>query len=189
LKEAKWKKYYWLDLDKLCAVLLQPYKDQALTRVKYFTARITRPQNKAHRQNTYLQALETLKNLDIFYGKYLESSINCPNCGNSFIKPFEKMTDVNIAIEMTLDAVKNNYDIAYLISGDSDLTPVIKKINENFPEKKIIVFFPPNRHSKSLISVCHSNKVIFRKTLSVSQFPEQLESTSGFPISRPLRWH
>ena len=99
------------------------------------------------------------------------------------------MTDVNIAIEMALDAVNGNYDIAYLISGDSDLTPVVEKIKANFPEKKIIVCFPPNRHSKNLMNVCHAHRVIFRKTLSTSQFPEQLQNKSGFNISRPERWH
>lgn len=176
-------------MNKLCETLLNPYKGQTLVRVKYFTARITGPQKQAIRQNTYLQALETLPNLDIFYGKYLESTINCPNCNSSFIKPSEKMTDVNIAIEMTLDAVNNNYDTAYLISGDSDLTPVIERIKTNFTEKRIFVFFPPNRHSKSLKNVCHASNVIFRKTLSTCQFPEQLKNTSGFTISRPERWH
>ena len=42
------------------------------------------------------------------------------------------MTDVNIATQMIIDAYQDKYDTAMLISGDSDLVPPIKAINENF---------------------------------------------------------
>lgn len=40
------------------------------------------------------------------------------------------MTDVNIATAIIVDAYKDAYDMAMLISGDSDLTPPIKADEE-----------------------------------------------------------
>ena len=37
----------------------------------------------------------------------------------------EKETDVNIAIAMLTDAVRDVYDIALLVSADSDLRPAV----------------------------------------------------------------
>ena len=41
----------------------------------------------------------------------------------------EKMTDVNIATHLIIDAFQDRYDMAMLISGDSDLVPPIKAVH------------------------------------------------------------
>jgi uncharacterized LabA/DUF88 family protein len=60
-----------------------------------------------------------------------------------------KMTHVNIATQMIIDAFQNNFDRVMLISGDSDLVPPIRAIHENFGEKRVFVAFPPRRQSSS----------------------------------------
>ncbi len=75
----------------------------------------------------FLEALGTLENFHIFYGHYLINTIECNKCGNIFPKPNEKMTDVNIAVEILADAFQNSYDKAIIISADSDLSGPIKK--------------------------------------------------------------
>jgi uncharacterized LabA/DUF88 family protein len=55
-----------------------------------------------------------------------------------------KMTDVNIAVEMLVDAYNNTFDTALLISADSDLTAPLVAIRNLFPGKRVIVAFPPN---------------------------------------------
>lgn len=45
------------------------------------------------------------------------------------------MTDVNIATQIIIDAYQNKYDMAMLISGDSDLDPPIKAVHKNFTQK------------------------------------------------------
>lgn len=68
LKQKGWKKFYWLNVSKLAQSLLKP--DQDLNKVKYFTSRVSSPPDKVKRQGTYIEALETLKDVEIFYGKY-----------------------------------------------------------------------------------------------------------------------
>jgi uncharacterized LabA/DUF88 family protein len=57
------------------------------------------------------------------------------------------MTDVNIAFEIMSDAFQDHFDIALLISADSDLSAPVMAIKYLFPEKRVIVAFPPERHS------------------------------------------
>jgi len=54
------------------------------------------------------------------------------NRGHSWTVNNEKMTDVNIATNMMIDAYTNAFDIAYVISGDSDLVPPIRAIRAHF---------------------------------------------------------
>jgi hypothetical protein len=60
--------YRWLDLRKLSELLLPKHE---ITRIKYFTARVSaRPGDpgQSTRQHAYLRALTTIANLDIIYG-------------------------------------------------------------------------------------------------------------------------
>jgi len=125
LRSKGWKRYYWLNIQKIAQNLLKP--DQNLIRTKYFTSRVTKPPDKAARQNTYIEALQTLSELDIHFGHYLSNSIECKRCGHIFTRPNEKMTDVNIAVELLTDAFQDEFDRAILISADSDLVATVRK--------------------------------------------------------------
>jgi uncharacterized LabA/DUF88 family protein len=186
LKSKAWRKYYWLDLDKLSKKLLKP--DQILIEIKYFTARIEQPEDKRKRQNMYIEALETLSNLNIFYGKYLSNPVKCRNCGYIFMKPSEKETDVNIAIELISDAIRDKFDTALIISGDSDLVPAIRRTKEIFPVKKIISIFPPLRNSFELKKVTDGNFVLSEHKIKKSQFPNIVPKSNGYIIQKPTSW-
>ena len=121
LKTKGWKRCYWLNLQMLAMNLLKD--NQELVMIKYFTSRISGPPDKSKRQRTFLEALETLGNFHMFYGHYLTNTIECQKCGAIFPKPNEKMTDVNIAVEMLTDAFQNKFDTAILISADTVLKP------------------------------------------------------------------
>lgn len=82
LKSKGWKRYQWLDLRRLSENLLQA--EQRLAGVRYFTARIlARPGNSKglKRQTSFLEALETLPDLQIHYGHYLAKRQKCLKCG------------------------------------------------------------------------------------------------------------
>jgi uncharacterized LabA/DUF88 family protein len=91
-----------------------------------------------------------LDDVYIFYGHYLSNTKICLKCGYIETVLNEKMTDVNIAVEMLTDAFQNKFDTAILISADSDLSAPVKSILRIFPAKKIVVFFPPERFSYQL---------------------------------------
>jgi uncharacterized LabA/DUF88 family protein len=187
LKTKGWKSYYWLNLEKLAKNLLK--QDQLLKKVKYFTSRITEPQPKAKRQSTFIETLETLSIIEFFFGKYQSNEIKCRVCGNVINKSSEKMTDVNISVEMLLDAFKNEFDTAILVSADSDLVGPVESIRKVFPNKKIIIAFPPSRKSNDLINVANGYFTIGRKKIKDSIFPDKVLKSDGHTLIKPSEWN
>lgn len=130
LRDEGWKRYYWLNIQLLMQKLLED--DQVLVKTKYFTSRVTYPKSKERRQSTYIETLETLQDLKIYYGQYRLKPYECCKCKRENKVITEKMTDVNISVEMLVDAYQDKYDTALSVTGDSDLVPVIKAIRSYF---------------------------------------------------------
>mgnify|MGYP001580115059 CR=1 FL=1 len=166
--------------------LLQPQQQLALT--KYFTARISGPPDKQKRQTIYVEALNTLSAFRIYYGKYQNIPRQCNRCGFEDEVPNEKMTDVNIAVELLSDAFEDRYDTALLISADSDLVPPINRIRNLFPKKKVIVVFPPDRFSKELDKYASASFTLGRAKIAKSLFPPEVRKDDGYVLKCPERW-
>lgn len=186
LKSKGWKKFYWLNIQSLLKNFLKP--DQELVYTKYFTARISYPPDKVKRQNTYVEALQTLPETDLFFGKYQMNSQECRRCGYIQPVPSEKMTDVNIAVEMMRDAFQDCFDTAFLISADSDLSAPVKSVLDVFPDKRVICIFPPNRSSFELSKIASGYFTIGKGKLSTSLFPDTIKKADGFILSKPNNW-
>ena len=187
MRSKGWKRYYWLDVYRMSQALLD--SSQTLVGVKYFSARISYPRLKQERQNTYLEALESLGTCTLHFGQYLNGKRECQSCHRVNHVPSEKMTDVNIAVEMMTDAFNDEFDTALLISADSDLTPPILKVTQIFPNKDVVVAFPPERSSKRLEQVSSAQLRIFRRTLANSQMPDMIVKPNGFTLCRPSNWN
>jgi uncharacterized LabA/DUF88 family protein len=165
--------------------------DQQLVETKYVTSRISAPwanPQKARRQVAYLEALQTLPNLRIFFGHYLENPVECRRCGATWLGHEEKMTDVNIATEFLTDAFDNRFDTALLVTADSDLTRPIEVVRARFPGKRVVLAFPPNRFSERLKQVGSAYFTVGRDALAVSQLPERVVKADGFVLHRPAKW-
>ncbi len=186
LRERGWRRFYWLNVQLLVQNLLK--FNQELVMTKYFTARIIGAPDKQKRQSTFIEALETLPDLKIFYGKYQLNPRECPNCGFKDRVPNEKMTDVNIAVEILSDAVNDKFDIALLLSADSDLTPLVSAIKDTFTQKRIVVAFPPARQSVELSNIAHACLRIGRANFARSLFADKVKKADGFILQRPSTW-
>jgi uncharacterized LabA/DUF88 family protein len=176
----------WLNIQLLAQNLLKP--DQALIGTKYFTSRVKDDPPKVKRQNTYIEAIETLEDCRIYYGSYQTHIEECRKCGHSYLYASEKMTDVNIAVEMLGDAYLDKYDMALLITGDSDLIPPIKAVHYLFSAKKVFVAFPPNRHNVNIQRAANGSIIIGKGRLRDAQFPESVMKKDGFILKRPAEW-
>ena len=104
--------------------------------VRYFTTRVV-PEpgdpDKARRQNTYLEALQTLPDLTVHFGYFLPKERTCRRCGATLRTYEEKMTDVNIAVQLLGDAQDDVFDTALVVSGDSDLYGPIETVRRRYP--------------------------------------------------------
>ena len=183
--------YRWLNPLAMCRLLLPNDQIQA---IKYFTARVNpRPHDPDQRirQETYWRALRTLPNLSITLGYFLTHEISMPLASNptrqmKVIKTEEKGSDVNIATHLLIDGFKNDYELAVIVSNDSDLLAPIRFVVEEL--HKPVGLLNPQKHP----SVELSKYVIFIKqirsgVLAKSQFPPTLKDAAG-KCSKPATW-
>lgn len=187
--------YKWLDISCLCKYLLP---NNQIIQIKYFTALVSaRPDDpdKPVRQQIYLRALRTIPNLQIFYGHFLEHVVRMPLAHPlpngpkivEVIKTEEKGSDVNLASHLINDGYQARYQVAVVVSNDSDLVEPIKIIRQelNLP---VIVLNPFPRHpSKELQKYATFVKPIRRGVVAASQFPPTLVDTNGV-FSKPAIW-
>jgi uncharacterized LabA/DUF88 family protein len=186
LKAKGWKRYYWLDIKRLAENLTLP--SQTIVGVKYFTSRISGPGDKRKRQTTFLEAQEAVNGDIIYYGQFYDQPFTCPICKQRDKVPAEKMTDVNIATEILVDAYRDGFDTLLLVTADSDLVPPLKALRNLFPAKRVVVAFPPERVSTELKKVAHAFINIGKEALSKSLMPDSVQKADGFVLRRPERW-
>lgn len=186
LRAKHWKRFYWLNIPALARQLLKP--DQQLVFTKYFTSVVKDPADKRQRQAVFLEALKTLPDLRIFYGQFLEDPVTCRKCGHTYTTHHEKMTDVNIAVEMLADAYQDRFDLALLLSADSDLVGPVKTVQRLFPVKRVVVVFPPERSSFALQKAAAATLHIGHNELSKSQFPDTVVKSATVSLHRPTEW-
>lgn len=186
MKQAGFDNFKWLNIRDLSESLLKLGKE--IVGIKYFTSRVSNNPDKQKRQSTYIEALETV-GIKIYYGHYQRDAIECRRCNNVRANYNEKMTDVNIATQMLVDAYQDNYDMAMLISGDSDLVPPIKAIHDLFKQKRVFVAFPPKRYNNSVALVAKGSMTIGRKKLMDHQFPPEVIKPDGFVLVKPVDWN
>jgi hypothetical protein len=186
LKSQNWQKYYWLNVHGMAESLLKP--DQELVCTKYFTSHVTGNPQKQKRQSDFLEAIQTVPSVMVYYGKYQLNPRTCRNCGVEDVVPNEKMTDVNIAVELLSDAFTDSFDVALLVSADSDLVAPVKKVRSLFPTKRILTCFPPGRYSTDLKDATGISIKIGRAIFSRNQFPDKLQKVDGYTLTRPDRW-
>jgi uncharacterized LabA/DUF88 family protein len=185
LKSKGWKRYYWLNLQALISQFIRPNQELVLT--KYFTTVVKLPNDKRLRQVEFLDALKTLSSFEIYYGQFLSETVTCRQCGHSYTTYHEKMTDVNISVELMSDAFQNRFDTAFLLSADSDLTGTVESVRRLL-KKRVVAIFPPSRSSYSLKSVANAVLHIGHLELAKSLFPDEIVTSSGALLQRPDTW-
>lgn len=187
--------YKWLDISKMVQLLLP--KNQVL-KIKYFTALVnSRPQDPDQplRQQIYLRALRTTPNLEIILGHFLSHPVWMPLANPipgqkqyaEVIKTEEKGSDVNIATHLLFDGVKNKYQVAIVISNDSDLVEPIKIVRNEY-HKTVIVLNPSSLvPSQELARYATFVKPIRQGLLAASQFPNTMQDQNG-TFTKPASW-
>ncbi len=186
--------YKWLDPMALCRAMIP---QNAVTRIKYFTARVQAradDPSQPQRQLFYFRALQTLPNIELIFGHYLTHVTWMPRANlhpgqNPFvqvIKTEEKGSDVNIASHLLMDAFDNAFECAVIISGDSDLLTPVQMVLNRF-HKSVGVLNPQKIDCKALKGVARFYKHIREPALQVSQFPPVLTDKQG-AFHKPPTW-
>ena len=199
--------YKWLNLKSLADEIVPD--DTTVVGVKYFISTVLGKINQSSndRQNVYFNALKTIDDIEIILGNFIiskkEAVLTTPlqaelNREKIQVKiPEEKQTDVNLAVRLIFDACNDNFDIAYVITSDTDFIGAIKTVTEVI-RKPVIIVAPrrppkkrsPKKRSKyaALENVASGTRFINNKHLAIAQFPDKIQTEKGAIIKRPPLW-
>ena len=117
-----------------------------------------------------------------------KSAEPCRSCGSKHKDYEEKMTDVNIAMELLSDAQDDLFDTAIIVSADGDLAGPVAKIRQRYPDKTVIMAFPPDRNSVRLQKLARGFIRLRRDTIRTSLLPSTMTGTHGQLLRRPNLW-
>ncbi len=186
--------YKWLDIGKMCQLLLPNHQ---INKIKYFTAEVhARPHDPQQpaRQQAYLRALKTTANLEIILGHFLTNEVSMLVAGSPIkapqyvrvVKTEEKGSDVNPATHLLIDGFKNDYEMAALVTNDSDLLEPIRVVRYEL-SLPIGLLNPHKRPSRALLPHVAFIKQIRRGVLAASQLPTSITDAQG-AFHKPTTW-
>jgi len=189
-KKRQYHKYKWLDYSALARCFVT--RTDQIVGVLYFTAYAYWNPSKVTRHKRLVQALRS-KDVEVVTGKfYAKDTVIRISRQLSLTHYYheEKRTDVNIAVRLFEAAMKDEYDLALIITADSDLVPAIEAVKRNFPAKRVRVVFPMDGYSKDLEDACGSASRIKEKHLKTCQLPDTVvvDSVKGIAVERPNSW-
>ncbi len=184
----------WLNLRALASELLDP-TDQVVA-IRYFTADVSPRSGDLDapvRQQAYLRALRTIPELTIHKGRFLPKSKSRPLVGQerSFVQIHdteEKGSDVNLASHLLNDAFNGRFEIALVISQDSDLCEPMKMVTHELGKTLGIGWLEPSAPGKRYKAVSSFIRHATPAMLARSQFPDPVIGKGGAHIPKPLAW-
>ena len=178
----------WCDFRKLAEQHLIR-SEQVVDTIKYFTAPVERfaiRSGEERRQRLWLDALSTIQGIQIIEGLHQKHER----------KPREeKQTDINIAVELLIDAINGECDRAILITGDIDQAPAVNAARRRLPHEKRVevdVWVPPGlaygRWRGEAAKRGFSCKQITVGMLEDSRLPDRIVGSSGKVIDCLPEW-
>ena len=104
------------------------------------------------------------------------------------IKTEEKGTDVNLAVQMAVDAKDNSFDYAMLFSNDSDMAYSVQ-IAVRDCEKKVGLYIDRNAISHKVLkeNTCYIRRLT-PSFLAKHQLPNEIKIQTGRVITKPKDW-
>jgi|GEM_PF-1193163 hypothetical protein len=196
--KADKRKLRWLDINKLILEFVKG-KDVDIQKINFYTAEVKPHYNgdiSPIYQQEYLKALSTLPNVVIHKGRYDMHPKKLPKYPlrnpiefETVLNSEEKRSDVNFATHLVYDACCDDFDLAVLVTNDSDLLEPIKIIKQM--GKNFLILCPHSGINNDFLinfdTVCL--RKISSKHVRNSQFDDILYDELGHIVaSRPEKW-
>jgi hypothetical protein len=197
----------WVNPLALVRRVLGP--NHQITKVRYFTARVSGrlDRDAPHRQQLYLDALGTLPEVHIHFGSFLEArkyaGVVKPDLDRTHYDnkmPFlpwpdvayvwkteEKGSDVNIATYLLIDAFQKSYEVAAVLSNDSDLVEPIRLTNLILG-KPVGLLSPVPNPQKGLRDASSFLRHVKRADVAACQFPNPVVLANGSVVHKHASW-
>lgn len=195
-RAVKGTPFKWLDQLALYRSLLRPSNEIHV--IRYFTAMISgrRDAGAPVRQQTYLRALRTHQEVRVHLGRFLVtekwSAIAGPPATMlrpapvtvRVVKTEEKGSDVNLGCFLLRDAFLDGFDVAIVVSNDTDLVEPMRMVIQELA-KPVGLICPAPAPARSLTRVATFLRHLTPARLAAAQFPDQIPGTR---IEKPETW-
>ncbi len=215
LRTKQQPQFKWLNLKTLADTIVDD--NTTVVAVKYYTASVSGKidPDAPRRQQALFSALATVPEIQVFKGRFLYSEkwaglIHPPKSkpdGYVWTAPYpevvkvrkseEKGSDVNLGVHLVRNAFIDAFDIAYVLTNDTDLVEPLRIVRDEVG-KKICIIAPCRPISKggavipvpapSLTAVSNFVHYIDDKELRISQFPNSIPRTGKKAVSKPPSW-
>lgn len=221
LRTKKQPHFKWLNMKSLADTIVPA--GTSVHKVNYYTAPVSGKvdPDAPRRQQALMSAFRTVPEIEVFNGSFMYSEKwsklihppkgkiihqtegeaenyiwNMPPPDVVYVaKAEEKGSDVNLGVHLVRDAFLDRYDIAYVITNDTDLVEPIRIVSQEIG-KLVCIVAPnrPDRHSHrpipspSLAAVSTSVHYIDDAELAASQFPVTIPRHGKKPITKPPSW-
>jgi hypothetical protein len=192
----------WLNLHALAQATLPSGTN--IIGINYYTARVSgkRDQTAPKDQNTYLNALKTLPNLRIHFGRFqvterwmfLVQPIEFLPPGMMpypvpdfvrVVKTEEKGSDVNLGVHLVRDAFAGAFEHAAVITNDTDLMEPLRIVAQDL-KLPTTLLTPVDRPAEDLRRLATDVRHL-RQYLGSCQFADPVSGPKG-SISKPQGW-
>lgn len=215
LRTKRQPQFKWLNM-KALADLIVPTGTTVLS-VNYYTANVSGKidPDAPKRQQALFSALGTVPEVKIFKGRFLYSEkwaglVQPPQSrphGYQWPTPYpdvvkvkkseEKGSDVNLGVHLVRDAFVDAFDVAYVLTNDTDLVEPLRIVTEEVG-KKVCIVAPcrPYKEGKrtvplpapSLMQVSSFVHYVDDAELSTAQFPDTVQRVGKSPVAKPASW-
>ena len=135
-----------LELETFCRFIVE---QRELRGIYYADSNFIQQQNPQSYslQQKYFSHIRSIKNL-IFRRGYYNARTQPPT---------EKKADVYLATDMVDLCYRDEFDVAYVVSGDADLTPAIDILAREGKKVFNVYFDKPDRNSRAVLPHCKGN--------------------------------
>ncbi len=203
-RALKGTSHKWLDVAAMSAASLP--SDCTIEQVNYYTAHISGRVDPLapKRQHSYLRALESLHGVKVHYGNFLVTQkwaglVQPPSFRPSTMldnasipqvayvwKTEEKGSDVNLGVHLVRDAFRGIFDLAAVVTNDTDLVEPIRIVTQELG-KSVTLLSPVSQPATSLVRVSTSVRHV-RPYLGPCQLPARVQARNGKWVCKPTEW-
>jgi hypothetical protein len=203
-RALKGTSHKWLDLVAMSRAVLPP--GCIVERVKYYTAHVSGRTDPGApvRQHAYLRALASLPLVSIHYGNFLVTQkwaglvpppqfrpvIALPPGPPPQVayvwKTEEKGSDVNLGVHLVRDAFTGAFDLAAVLTNDTDLVEPIRIVRRELG-LPVTLLTPTGQPAASLMAAATSVRHI-RPYVGPCQLPDPVTLPDGRTIRKPAHW-
>jgi uncharacterized LabA/DUF88 family protein len=144
-------------------------RGHVLVKMRYYTSRLPDNSSAAYRgQQRFFERLRATSAVDLVLGRNepRRENVVCPACGRTSVHRHhvEKETDVSLAVDMSVGAHANRYDVAVLVAGDTDYVRAIQAA-QAIGRTVLWCHFPTQSFTDRLRQICDGQIVLDEKFL------------------------